>query len=103
MTTSARDGEARTVEELTELADGAWREGQMDEFLKAAEAAQRLHVEAGRPRPAALLALMIALTLFMRGDVTVASGWFERAGRLLADLPGCPERAYVRYFLGAGG
>lgn len=64
MTTPTRDRDAPTVNELTALADAAWWDGRMDEFLKAAEAAHRLHVEAGRPRPAALLALMIALTLF---------------------------------------
>ena len=99
MTTPARDGEALTVDELTDFADAAWWDGRMDEFLKAAEAAHRLHVEAGRPRPAALLALMIALTLFLRDEVAVSGGWFERAGRLLADLPDCPEQAYFRYIV----
>lgn len=86
-----------TADELVERADEAWWAGRIHEYLELAEPAYRLLVDEERPRPAAKVAMWIGVQFLARGDSATGSGWFERAGRLLAGLDPCQEHAYLRY------
>jgi hypothetical protein len=46
---------------------------------------------------AALQAIDLASTFFMRGEPTLGSGWLSRARRLLADQPRGPGHAMLMY------
>lgn len=87
---SARDMEA--------LAESAWWEGEIEEALSAFEETYRLYLQgdAPSPRPAALLALDISFSWFLRGDEALGSGWMSRAHRLLDGMPECVEHGYLR-------
>lgn len=87
---SARDMEA--------LAETAWWEGAIDEALSAFEETYRLYLQGDdpSPHPAAMLALDIAFSWFLRGDEALGSGWLSRAHRLLDGLPECVEHGYLR-------
>lgn len=94
---TARLATTLSAEDLAALSDVAWWLGRVDECLEAADAAHRAHLDADRPRAAAMTALDLAVSLFLRGDDALASGWIGRAQRLLDDLPEGPEHGYVRY------
>lgn len=66
--------------------------------VQAHEGAYRLHRAAGDARGAARMAIQLALHAYnFRSDVAEASGWVERARRLLAEAPGdCPEAGWIR-------
>lgn len=86
-----------TADEMLAHADEAWWAGRNDEYVELAEPAYRLLVAAERPRPAARTATWIGVQYVGRGDLATGSGWFERAGRLLAELDPCPEHGYLRH------
>lgn len=91
----------RRVRETTELApgdlellsDAAWWVGDMDEALAVGEEAYRGHLEEGRTEAAALVAVDLAVVLFLRGEDAPGSGWISRARRLVRD----PEARAVGY------
>lgn len=87
---AARDMEA--------LAEAAWWEGAIDESLSAYEEAYRLylHGDDPAPRPAAMLAMDIGFSWFLRGEEAMGSGWLSRAQRLLEDQPECVEHGYLQ-------
>jgi DNA-binding CsgD family transcriptional regulator len=85
------------ADDLDSLGDCAWWLGLGDESVAAYEQAYRLHVQHDEPRKAAMSACGAAVTLFLRGDATVGSGWMSRAQRLLADEPECAEHGYLLY------
>lgn len=95
----ARAATVLSAEDLGALSDAAWWLGRVDECVEAAEAAFRAHLDADLPRAAAMTALELAVSLFLRGDEAPASGWIARAQRLLEPLPEGPEHGYVRYVL----
>jgi ATP/maltotriose-dependent transcriptional regulator MalT len=77
------------------LGDSAWWLGDIDEALAAFEAAYRLYLQGDQPRQAAFNALGLAVSLFLRGEVQIGSGWMSRAQRLLRDEPEGVEHAYL--------
>lgn len=85
------------------LGDAAWWLGLVEESIRASEAAYAGFVDAREPRAAAWAALGVAANLFLRGDVALGAGWVQRAGRLLADVPECPEQGYLRYLVDVEG
>jgi DNA-binding CsgD family transcriptional regulator len=100
----ARDGfgAARAAGELAAadldaLADAAWWLGDFDQASAVLEEAYRRHLDDGRPRPAAMAAIGIAVNHFLRGDGVVGSGWVGRAQRLLRDQPEHTEHGYLLY------
>lgn len=97
--TRAREASALAAEDLNALSDVAWWLGRVDESLETGEAAYRSHLVADRPRAAAMSALGMAISLFLRGDEAQGSGWISRAHRLLEGLPEGPEHGYVCYVL----
>lgn len=91
--------QAPSPEELDRLSDAAWWRGRLEEFLQTGEAAFRAHLRAGQPRDAAKIALELAVSLFLRGDEALGSGWLGRSQRVLEDLPEGPEHGYLRYVI----
>jgi tetratricopeptide (TPR) repeat protein len=77
------------------LGDSAWWLGDIDEALAAFEAAYRLYLQGDQPRQAAFNALGLAVSLFLRGEVQIGSGWMSRAQRLLRNEPEGVEHAYL--------
>lgn len=101
---AARDG-FKAVRENVEfeagdfsaLGDSAWWLGDVDEALSAYEAAYRMYLHGDQPRKAAFNALGLAVSLFLRGEVQMGSGWLRRAQRLLHDEPEGVEHGYLVY------
>lgn len=82
---------------MVALADAAWWQGAIDESTSAMEEAYRvwLHGDGPQPAAAAMVALDLAFSWFLRGEEGMGSGWMARAQRLLADEPPCVEQAYL--------
>jgi tetratricopeptide (TPR) repeat protein len=98
-----------SAEDMAALSDAAWWEGAIDESLSAGEEAYRLflHGDDPRPRPAAMLAIDIGFSWFLRGEEAMGSGWISRAQRLLEGEADCAEHGYLQSLaideaLGAG-
>ena len=85
------------MDDLEDRADAAWWRGDVDEASALLERAYRNHLDDGRPRPAAMAAIGIAVSAFLRGDGVVGSGWLGRAQRLLRDEPEQVEHGYFLY------
>ena len=81
--------------DLSALGDSAWWLGDVDEALAAYEAAYRTYLQDDQPRQAAFNAVGLAVSLFLRGEVQIGSGWLSRAQRLLRDEPEGVEHAFV--------
>jgi ATP/maltotriose-dependent transcriptional regulator MalT len=78
-------------------ADAAWWLGRVDECIAAYDRAFHSYLGAGMPREAAMTALGIGATFFLRGDGTGGAAWLGRSAELLADQPECPEQGYLLY------
>lgn len=88
------------VDDLYQLSDAEWWLGHIDAAVELGEVAFREYLRAERPREAAIAAMGIAISHFLRGDETIGSGWMSRATRLLADVPEeTPEHGYAIYIL----
>lgn len=94
----ARTQQALPAADVAALAEAAWWEGAIDESLAAYEDAYRLylHGEEPAPRPAAMLAMDIGFSWYLRGEEAMGSGWISRAQRLLDGQPACVEHGYLR-------
>ncbi|MBW3591102.1 MAG: hypothetical protein KY393_04545, partial [Actinobacteria bacterium] len=99
MLTAAHDRIPLSAEDLDALSNAAWWLGRVDDCLRAGEGAFLAHLDRGQPRAAAMTAVELAVSLFLRGDEAVGSGWIGRAHRLLADLPEGPEHGYLHYII----
>ena len=75
------------AEDLQAFAEAAWWTGHLEEAIDSRERAYAAYAEAGKPRRAALVAVMLAGDHFNKGAASVASGWLSRADRLLANEP----------------
>jgi DNA-binding NarL/FixJ family response regulator len=101
--TAARAAGELAAADLDALADAAWWLGDVDEASAVLEAACRRHLDEGRPGPAAMAAMGIAVNHFLRGDGVLGSGWVGRAQRLLRDQPEGPEHGYALFLELEGG
>ena len=106
---AARASAPLSAEDMAALADAAWWEGAIDESLSACEEAYRLflHGDDPQPRPAAMLAIDIGFSWYLRGEEAMGSGWISRAQRLLEGEEDCAEHGYLQSLaiddaLGAG-
>ena len=90
------------AEDLELLAESAWWTGRLEEAIEFRERAYAAYVEAGEPRRAALLAMMISGDHGKKGAGSVASGWLARAGRLLEDEPEGVEHGHLALAHGTG-
>ncbi len=85
---------ARSVAgDMAALAEAAWWEGAIDESLSAHEEAYRLYLrgDEAADRHAAMLAMDIGFSWYLRGEEAMGSGWLSRAQRLLDGHPDCVE------------
>jgi DNA-binding CsgD family transcriptional regulator len=93
----ARAEGSLTADDADALGDAAWWIGDVETSLSAYEEAYRHFLQGDRPRNAAMSALGVAISLYLRGDETIGSGWMSRAQRLLRDEPEGLEHGYLRY------
>jgi class 3 adenylate cyclase len=94
LTTADQTG-SLNADDLEGLAEAAWWSGRADACIGARERAYPLHLDAGRPRRAALLALALAKGQFEQRNSAVANAWLNRAERLLRDEPIGVEHGYL--------
>jgi ATP/maltotriose-dependent transcriptional regulator MalT len=90
----ARPDELATAD-LVALADATWWLGRTDESLDLSELVFTRYLDVD-DAAAARVAVEIGFLWLIRGDTTVASGWFARAGRLLASLPEGAAHGYLQ-------
>ena len=81
--------------DLEGLAEAAWWSGQLGACIDARERAFRLYLDAGHPRRAGYMAIVLARDAFSKQDVAVANAWLSRAERLLEDEPDSPEKGWL--------
>lgn len=82
--------------DLCSLAWSAFSVGRDDDFVGAMGRAHRSYVYANESWSAARCAFWLGFVLGRRGDIGPASGWLERARRLLdRDEQDCVERGYL--------
>jgi class 3 adenylate cyclase len=93
--TAADQAGGLNADDLEGLAAAAWWSGRADACISARERAYLLHIEAGRPRRAALLALALAKGQFEQGASAVGTAWLNRAQRLLGDEPPSVEHGHL--------
>jgi LuxR family transcriptional regulator, maltose regulon positive regulatory protein len=85
-----------TPEALEGLGTAAWWLDLADLVFDSRERAYRLYLTRGDCRRAARVAVWLASDCWaFRGEYAVASGWLQRARRLLEDQPACVERAWL--------
>jgi DNA-binding NarL/FixJ family response regulator len=86
-----------TAEAQEQLGLAGWWLDDAALTFTARERAYALYREAGDPRGAARVAIWLVWdNLAFRGDTAVASGWLERARRLLDDHQSSPEFGWLR-------
>jgi len=83
------------ADDLEGLAEAAWWNGRSDECISARERAYALHMSAGQPRRAALVALAVAKDHFAHRASAVGNAWINRAQRLLEEQPVGVEQGYL--------
>jgi DNA-binding CsgD family transcriptional regulator len=82
--------------DLEALARTAYMLGRDDEYVSALERAHAGYVDSGQPYPAVRCGFWAGLSLLVRGEQSLANGWFGRAQRLLDREGGdCIERGYL--------
>jgi DNA-binding CsgD family transcriptional regulator len=94
---SARTTNDLELRVLDALAEAMWWLGNIPESLSVAEELYRGLAGSGDHPAAAMKAIILSLQWGSRGDLMVASGWLNRARRLLQDLPEGPEHGYLLY------
>src|SRR6478609_718960 len=81
---------------LEGLGTAAWWLDLADQVFDSRERAYTLYLGEGDHLGAARMAVWLAWDYWaFRGEGAVASGWLQRARRLLEDRPVCSERAWV--------
>jgi class 3 adenylate cyclase len=83
------------ADDLEVFADTAWWNGHPDQCISVRERAYALHLQADRPRRAALVAMALAKSEFERGASAIGAAWLSRAQRLLQDEPVGVEHGYL--------
>jgi class 3 adenylate cyclase len=94
--TSADQPGRLTAADLEGLGEASWWNGRVDLCISARERAFALHLEAGEPRRAALVAMDLAKDNAGRAPA-VAAAWFNRAERLLQDEPVGVEHGFLAH------
>jgi DNA-binding NarL/FixJ family response regulator len=88
--------DCETPEALEGLGIAAWWLDLADLVFECREAAYRLYLAREDRAAAARVAVWLAWDSWaFRGEGAVASGWLQRARRLLEDHPSCAERAWL--------
>jgi tetratricopeptide (TPR) repeat protein len=88
--------DVESPEALEGLGLAAWWLDDADTVFDARERAYRLFLDRSDSRGAARVAVWLAWDYWaFRGENAVASGWLQRARRLLEKEPACAERAWL--------
>ena len=82
-------------DDLQRLAEAAWWTAHPKECIDALERAYAAYSREGNPRRAAYVALHLAEQSSERLQSAQATGWFQRASRLLEGLPESVEHGYL--------
>jgi class 3 adenylate cyclase len=96
LTTADASG-SLAADDLERLAEAAWWAGRIDDCIQVRERAYAAYAEAGNGRRAARVALNLARDYRSKLAPSVAMGWLNRAQRLLAEEPECPEQGYLSW------
>ncbi|MGH8571405.1 MAG: BTAD domain-containing putative transcriptional regulator, partial [Gammaproteobacteria bacterium] len=91
-----RDGPL-TAEDLDGLAEAAYWLGRYREALSTRQRAHQAYLQAGDHRRAAVAAVILTIQHGGFRQFAVASGWFQRAQRLLEAEPDCAEHGYLSW------
>lgn len=94
---AARAGSLLATGDLDALASSAWWLGNVPESLAVSEELYRHLAADGDQSGAAMTAIELSLRWSTRGDLTVASGWLNRARRMLAGREQDPAYGYLLY------
>ena len=87
---------AESPEALEGLGLTGWWLDLAESVFDSRERAYRLYLDCGDKPSAARVAVWLAWDYWaFRGESAVASGWLQRARRLLEDQPACVERAWL--------
>ena len=84
-------------EDLDALAEAAFWLGRPQELHLARQRAHATLLAEGRPRRAAMAAIVLSVNYGARRRFSVAGGWFQRAQRLLAEEPEGPEHGFLAW------
>jgi len=90
------------AEDLELQGEAAWWTGRPDAATEALERAFAAHLEAGRPVPAARVALLLTYFAFRRLAESIGAGWLARAERLLENVPESAAHAWLQVFYAIG-
>ena len=84
------------ADDLELLATAAYMIGRDDDYAACLERAHRLHLEQGRGLRGVRCAFWLGVSFLLRGETSLATGWFARAERMLGREEGdCVERGYL--------
>ncbi len=86
-----------SAEDLDGLAEAAYWLGRYREALPARQRAHHAYLQAGDHRRAAVAAVILTIQHGGFRQFAVASGWFQRAQRLLEAEPDCAEHGYLSW------
>jgi class 3 adenylate cyclase len=84
-------------EELEAMAEAAYWASRPQEALDASHRAYAAYLDADRAGEAASAALLAARLHFVHGEMAVATGWADRARRLLEDAVECSAHAMLAW------
>ncbi len=86
-----------SAEDLDGLAEAAYWSGHHREALSARQRAHHAYLQSGDHRGAAVDAVILSIQHRLFRQFAVASGWFQRAQRLLETEPECAEHGYLSW------
>jgi hypothetical protein len=85
-------------DDLQHLAEAAWWTGRTDECCRLLERAYAGHLQAERPRRAAMISVKLAEMFHHKAARSVSTGWLKRAERLLENDQDVAEYGYLLRF-----
>ncbi len=83
------------AEDLELMAEAAWWAARPEEEIEALERAYAAHMQGGNQPRAAYAALILSREHASKIDGSLATGWFERARKLLENEPEAREHGYL--------
>ncbi len=85
------------AEDLERLATAAYWTGRLDEAIDLRERAHAAYIAAGDKQRAALVAIWLSMDYYGKAALSVSSGWFAKAERLLEGEEESPANGYLAF------
>jgi class 3 adenylate cyclase len=85
------------AEDLEHLADAAYWTGRLDEAIEFRERAHAAYIAAGEKLRAAMVAIWLSFDYFGKAALSVSSGWFTKAERLLEGEEESTAHGYLAF------